>query len=111
MSFASGMVEHVTKPIHLGELLDVLLQVIRQRAPSAPLALDKEKLAPMLAELADMLAQRKFAARRLAEEIEGLLVNTELEAAFLPVSESIRKLQNVEAIAALAGFEQLFHAA
>ncbi len=110
-SLQSGMLAHIAKPLQVEELLNTLRKAIPPRHRPESLAttngnIDSEKLQPMLAELADQLAKNKFSARQQAEQISQILKNTPLENHFTIVCEYIWKLQNPQACAALANFEQ-----
>ncbi len=92
-----------------------------QKATIAPLALDgsavsgssipghpllSDELQTLLQQLQQLLAGNRLAAKRIGEQIESLLQDSPLAAAFTPVMLAVRRLQFKEALEALQVWEQ-----
>jgi hypothetical protein len=109
-SLAAGMVTQINKPFTPHDLLQELLHWIAPAAPTPapqPLAAsDLAQLAPLLAELAQLLKGKRLAAKRVNEGIELLLQPSTLASAYAPVAAAVRQLRFAEALAALQQFEQ-----
>jgi len=96
---AAGMVERITKPIDLDRLVDGLLRWVAPVTPK-PLRPLRRLDAPARADLRERLqelqrdiAAQRFIAKNLSGALAAELADTELAAAFQPVSEALRHLQ------------------
>jgi PAS domain S-box-containing protein len=117
----SGMNDHIAKPIDHELLASRLLAWIKPRQGSDNgqgqphgdeplleqtewLSVDESLLRPLLMELEQHLAQKLFAAKRVSDKIETLLLGTVLSDDFKAVSKLILQMRYKEALEALQVF-------
>ncbi|MFM8445710.1 MAG: PAS domain S-box protein [Methylococcus sp.] len=104
---AAGMVERITKPIDLDRLVDGLLRWVAPPAAVPRRRLDAAARAALRGRLRDLqrdLAAQRFAAKGQGAALAAELADTDLAAAFQPVSEALRHLHFKAAHQACAEF-------
>ncbi|MCB8746774.1 response regulator [Rhodoferax sp. U2-2l] len=116
---SAGMDDHISKPIDPQELVSRLLVWVAPKAhartaSTAPAPLAEAPLKPFddlpalhgrLTELQGLLEQNMLSAKKVAQQIDLLVKDTDLSAKFMQVSTTVRKMRFKDALAALQRFQ------
>ena len=116
---SAGMDDHISKPIDPQELVSRLLVWIAPRAHAwvagtAPVPLDETPLKPfddlaalhgLLTELQGLLEHNMLSAKKVAQQIDLLVKDTDLSTKFGRISATVRRMRFKDALAALQRFQ------